>query len=328
MRNMAMRQLLRWMGISLAVVGWTLYVSHTACRADVISDTKIVAHRGFSSIAPENTLASINAAIAIGAPTVEFDLYACASGEVVLMHDETVDRTTDGTGAVSSLTLAQLKQLDAGSWFSSTFEDERIPTLDETLAVLKKSKTVAACEIKESGIVGDVVSALTRADMIDQSVIISFNSIYLTWVHQLNPNIPTALNFSTLTGSTTAKKAEWISAQLTACDADIASIPYGLLSADLVASLDKVDVPVWAWTIDDTATMEKMFSWGADSITTNRPNLGITLIPEPSVLSLLTTGLLGSLLLRKKQTVISRSLVGFKEYLKVSSTRLACKRMQ
>ena len=93
----------------------------------------IIAHRGASAYAPENTLAAFDKALDLGAADVEFDVHFGADGQVVVIHDDTVDRTTNGAGAVAALTLAQLKSLDAGSWFAAQFSEERIPTLVELL---------------------------------------------------------------------------------------------------------------------------------------------------------------------------------------------------
>jgi len=92
-----------------------------------------VGHRGYSAANPENTLSALHAAFDVGADMVEIDLQKSQDGYVVLMHDETVDRTTDGTGQVKRLTLAQLQALDAGSWFDPSFAGEPVPTLEEAL---------------------------------------------------------------------------------------------------------------------------------------------------------------------------------------------------
>ena len=97
---------------------------------------RIVAHRGNSSVAPENTLAAIQSAIDVGADMVEIDVYPTKDGEIVLLHDGTLDRTTNGTGSVSNYTLAELKELDAGSWKSLRYRGEKIP-LREALELAK-----------------------------------------------------------------------------------------------------------------------------------------------------------------------------------------------
>ena len=98
-----------------------------------MGDVEIIGHRGYAARAPENTLVSIDAALRAGARAVEFDVHVASCGTPVLIHDETLDRTTDGDGPVSRQTLEQLRTLDAGAWFGPAFVDERIPTLSDTL---------------------------------------------------------------------------------------------------------------------------------------------------------------------------------------------------
>ncbi|MEC9094502.1 MAG: glycerophosphodiester phosphodiesterase family protein [Planctomycetota bacterium] len=99
----------------------------------------ICAHRGASDTHPENTLAALQEAIRLGAQMIEFDVALTRDQQLVLMHDSTVDRTTNGTGEVASLTQAELKKLDAGLWKHARFRGERIPTLDEALAVMPQT---------------------------------------------------------------------------------------------------------------------------------------------------------------------------------------------
>jgi glycerophosphoryl diester phosphodiesterase len=96
-------------------------------------DIEIIGHRGYAAHAPENTLVSIEAALSAGARAVEFDVRVAACGTPVVIHDETLDRTTDGGGPVSRHTVERLRTLDAGVWFGPEFAGERIPTLAETL---------------------------------------------------------------------------------------------------------------------------------------------------------------------------------------------------
>jgi glycerophosphoryl diester phosphodiesterase len=98
----------------------------------------VFAHRGDSAHAPENTLAAFKMAADKGAPAIEFDVKLSADGHVIIIHDAGVDRTTDGHGKVSSLSLAALRDLDAGAWFSGQFRGERLPTLEEVFATLGK----------------------------------------------------------------------------------------------------------------------------------------------------------------------------------------------
>ncbi|MDE6273604.1 MAG: hypothetical protein K2L87_00965, partial [Clostridiales bacterium] len=102
--------------------------------------TLVAAHRGNSKYFPENTLSSFKSALTLDVDMVETDIHMTKDGELVLMHDHTVDRTTDGTGEVRSLTLAEIKKLDAGSWKGEQFRGERVPTFEEFLELFKTKK--------------------------------------------------------------------------------------------------------------------------------------------------------------------------------------------
>ena len=102
----------------------------------VMPERGICAHRGASVTHPENTLAAFREAVQLGAHQIEFDVHVTKDGHGVILHDATVDRTTNGTGAVNSLTMDEIKQLDAGSWKDSAFASESVPTLEETLAMM------------------------------------------------------------------------------------------------------------------------------------------------------------------------------------------------
>lgn len=108
----------------------------------------VVSHRGGGALAPENTIPAVQAALAAGFDYLEFDVALTADRIPVLMHDATVDRTTDGSGPLASLTLAQVKELDAGSWFGADYTGTRVPTLDEALTVLAASGGRALVELK------------------------------------------------------------------------------------------------------------------------------------------------------------------------------------
>jgi len=111
---------------------------------------QIVAHRGASAERPENTLASTQRAIDVGATAVEVDVRTTKDGQLVLRHDATLDRTTNGKGLIGEKTLAEVRQLDAGSWFDAKYRDERVPTLTEVL-VLCRGKIDVLLDLKESG---------------------------------------------------------------------------------------------------------------------------------------------------------------------------------
>lgn len=156
-----------------------------------------VAHRGASGYAPENTIAAFDLAVDMKADYIEIDVQRSKDGELVLIHDTTVNRTTNGTGRVGELTLEQLRKLDAGSWFGSEFAGELIPTFDEILDRYR-GKIGILVELKAPelypGIEAQVAEALKKRNM-DKSknnkiIIQSFNFESVKKVNELLPRIP------------------------------------------------------------------------------------------------------------------------------------------
>ena len=119
----------------LAILLTTLFYGCGAGRA-VLPEKGICAHRGENQTSPENTLSAFKKAVSMGAHMIEFDVRMTKDGHLVIMHDKTVDRTTNGKGLVSELSLKQIKELDAGSWKSEKFKGEQVPLLSEALAVI------------------------------------------------------------------------------------------------------------------------------------------------------------------------------------------------
>ena len=133
----------------------------------------VVGHRGTVKFAPENTIAAFHKAIELGADLLEMDVRETKDGHLVIMHDSSVDRTTNGTGNVSDLTLAQIKQLDAGSWFGPEFTGERVPTLEEALAAIR-GRALPDIDFK-AGTPGKVIDALQKEGPIEKVTMYSSN---------------------------------------------------------------------------------------------------------------------------------------------------------
>jgi len=160
------------------------------------SPPKLVGHRGACDVAPENTLASFERAWRDGADVVELDVRLSADGHVVVLHDALLDRTTDGTGYVGDRTLAELKQLDAGSWFDPRYAGERIPTLDEVLD-WARGKAGLLLELKyepygsfDPALVPGVLRVVTGAGIEDQVAAISYQGRALQQLRLLAPHLP------------------------------------------------------------------------------------------------------------------------------------------
>ena len=133
----------------------------------------IVAHRGGTAVGPENTLRTYKRAVELGADMIEIDVRLSKDGELFILHDATLDRTTNGSGPASNLTLEELKQLDAGSWYDHSYSVVRIPSFEEVLAWAKVENVLLLLDLKESGrkYIENVARAVNQYNMADQIVL-------------------------------------------------------------------------------------------------------------------------------------------------------------
>jgi len=232
----------------------------------------IFAHRGASDVAPENTMAAFRAALEAGADGVELDVTRCATGEIVVIHDDTVDRTTNGTGPVSAMPLFALRELDAGSWFSSQFAGERIPMLEEVLDWAVETKMRLNIEIKArnrkgDGIEEEVAGMIRRRNLESQVIVSSFNPLALKRTKQVAPELPCALLYAA-GGPTLGKKplARFF-LQLEALHPHFAMVDEKFMRW-AVRQGYKVNV----WTVNEPTEMVRMIHLGVDGIITDHPS--------------------------------------------------------
>jgi glycerophosphoryl diester phosphodiesterase len=170
-------------------------------RRQITGKVSLVGHRGASACAPENTLASFREALRQGADIIELDVQLCADGQVVVFHDDHLERTTDGHGVLAEWSLAELKALDAGSWFAPRFAGERIPTLEEALA-WARWRVPLFIELKHGGHTQPsldtvVVQRILAHEMAEQVMIISFDHQALCRVNGLTPHLATGALYRT-----------------------------------------------------------------------------------------------------------------------------------
>jgi glycerophosphoryl diester phosphodiesterase len=149
----------------------------------------VAAHRGVPSLAPENTMAGYQLAYDLGADLIETDVHETKDGHLVIMHDYTVDRTTNGTGSVSNMTLEQIRQLDAGIKFGPEFAGEKVPTFREFLQGFKGKDVVLLVEIKQAGIAEKVLKEIEEEGVKNQVLVQSFHLGDVVKSHELNPEI-------------------------------------------------------------------------------------------------------------------------------------------
>ena len=231
---------------------------------------RVIAHRGFSGIAPENTLAAVRAAIEVGADMVEIDVTLSADGHIVVLHDETLDRTTNGSGEVSRLNLAELKQLDAGAWFDPNFAGEHIPTLDELLAEVE-GRILLNVEIKSEavgrGVVTKVASLIRERGMIDQVVVSSFSPKALAEMHSVAPEIRTAVLYNA-----EIHKGQDAVVIVTELGASVFNIKRQRLSRKMLRRCREHDIPVGIYTVNQPRRMRRLVKKGVGAIFTDHPD--------------------------------------------------------
>ncbi len=231
---------------------------------------RIIGHRGACAYAPENTLASIRKAAAQGARWVEFDVRLTREGDLVLMHDDDVKRTTNGRGRVIDLTLAELGALDAGAWFGGDFAGERVPSLAETIALLAELGLGANIEIKTgrpevratAEALARILAAHWRAAA--PPLISSFEIAALEAIQAVAPHWPRGLLLKDLTG-------DW-RGQLERLGAVTLNIDHKPLDAGKVAVAREAGRPILCYTVNDAARARQLFAWGVSAVFTDRPD--------------------------------------------------------
>jgi glycerophosphoryl diester phosphodiesterase len=258
----------RWLLIAILLITMVLS-DNTAVPLDGTS--LVIAHRGASSLAPENTMAAICAAIELGVDIVEVDVHRSADGELVVVHDSTVDRTTDGEGRVSRLTLEELKALDAGSWFKSSFREERIPTLREVLEAVG-DRAIVLIELKAKRIELQTIELVQELGMSHQVMIQSFDSHQIQIVNQNAPDIPTfLLVYKPRHSSQPERAARWMISVAQYVGASGIGIRGKWFTPELLALAEEEDLQVFVWTVNSQPRLRKFIEAGVHGIITNRP---------------------------------------------------------
>jgi glycerophosphoryl diester phosphodiesterase len=236
-----------------------------------VSRPLVFAHRGACKVAPENTLRAFQAAIDLGADGVELDVQYSSDGHLVVMHNPSLEATTDGSGRVTSRTLEELRALDAGSWFDPKFAGTRIPTLDEVLELLRGKLLVnvelKALDVTTQSIGADVVAAVRNHNMVDQVVLSTFNPFALRRAKRAGPEIEGALLLAPdLPGWTRWGLTRWYSR----ADALHPELP--MVDDTYMAQARKRGLPVRVWTVNEDADMRQMIALGVDAIITDTPD--------------------------------------------------------
>lgn len=231
----------------------------------------VIAHRGASSLAPENTMAAVRAALDLGVDVIEIDVHRTSDGELVVIHDVTVDRTTDGEGFVSRLTLAEMQQLDAGSWFGHSFSNERIPTLKEVLEAVK-DKVTLLIELKGPRTEVRTVELVRELGMSNQVILQSFDFQQIQKAKEKAPEIPTVFLVGKPSHSSDpARAAEWMANIAEYVGASGIAVRHNWWTPELMDLAVARDLDIFVWTVDRKADMRKFIRQGVQGIITNKP---------------------------------------------------------
>ena len=240
-----------------------------------------VAHRGGAALAPENTLAAFDNALKIGVDMVECDVHLSKDGELIVMHDSDVSRTTDGAGQITQMTLAEIRRLNAAAKFGSgTWAAQPPPTLSEVLDLIKDKAGVqieiktAAGNMRYPGIEKQVADSLNVRGMTDKALVISFDFPTLKDVKAIDPRIKTgALVNAQWMMARMAKSPEQILDEVVqATSADYFLPTSGSVNEALVKATHAKGLKLGTWTVDTTSEMERLAGWGVDAITSNKPD--------------------------------------------------------
>jgi len=220
-----------------------------------------IAHRGASGNFPENTVCAFRAAIDAGAEMCELDVQLSRDGAIVVIHDETVERTTDGKGEVAELTLEELKRLDAGAKFKGgAVKGERIPTLDEVFSATS-GKCGLNIELKAGGLEHQVAQIMQARNALADSIVSSFDWEYLKNIQQLHFNIRIGL--------LAEEKPVDLMMNAVAMRAHSINPRWDMVTSDLCKAAHERGLKVYTWTVDADARMRALIACGVDGIMTN-----------------------------------------------------------
>lgn len=235
----------------------------------------VIAHRGASFYAPENTHSAFKLAIEMKAEMIELDVSLSKDGVPVVVHDETVDRTTNGKGLVSNFTLRELKNLETGSWFSDKYSGEPFPTLSEVLDYTKDKisvnieiKTEAVTDELKDGIIEKALHIVEKAGVGDQVIFSSFDYRVMEHLEKLAPEMPKAILYEK-SQSGDMKPSELVAKY----KVNAFNCSHRQLSDEWIEDLKTNNIPFFIYTVNDEKLMKTIIEKGATGIFSDKPDL-------------------------------------------------------
>jgi glycerophosphoryl diester phosphodiesterase len=232
---------------------------------------KIIGHRGAAASAPENTLAGFRRAQALGAAWVEFDVRLSGDGRCIVLHDDTIDRTTDGSGLAAAMTLNELAAFDAGAWFAPDFAGETIPTFEETIDLLAELGLGANVEIKpQRGAEAETAEAVCRVlqanwpSRLPAPLVSSFAEPALAVAQRVAPDLARGLLLSRV-GDDWRGLAAAIDARTIHCD-------HARLTQKRAKEIRAAGYPLLAYTVNHAGRARELFGWGVCAVFSDAPD--------------------------------------------------------
>jgi len=231
----------------------------------------IVGHRGAMGYCPENTMVSFERALELGADWIELDVHLTKDGELAVIHDETLDRTTNGSGFVKDYTLAEVQAFDAGTPFGAEFAGQHVPSLDEVLVWARQRDALVDIEIKNAplyyqGIEDAVVRCLDERGMTERSIVISFDHAAVKRVKELDERVATGVLFAGRPvdgGVELARQA----------NADALLPHWAYVTRQDVDHAHQANLAVAPWVSSDPLVLQQLIGAGVDAIGTNHPDV-------------------------------------------------------
>jgi glycerophosphoryl diester phosphodiesterase len=224
----------------------------------------VIGHRGAAALAPENTWAGFDLALALGVDAIETDVRAARDGVLVLLHDERVDRTTDGTGPVQEIDWPALQRLDAGAWFDARYAGQRIPALDATLARYGR-RTHLVLEIKQAGAETAALAMVRSSSLLERVTFTSFSFQVAAWLKATCPEARV--------GYLSPEVGPEVVDRIIDAGLDQFCPPAGSVTPDLVSDWQARGLEVRAWGVRDIELMHRAIRAGVDGMTVDFPDL-------------------------------------------------------
>lgn len=241
----------------------------------IVSSTKIIAHRGASGYAPENTLVCFKKAIEMNADGIELDVHLSKDNKVIVCHDETINRTTNGYGYIKDLTLKEIKTYDAGIWFSKNFKGVKIPTLNEVLKLIKNKDILLNIELKNNiinynGLEKKVTQLLNTYNIKNNIIISSFNHNSLIKVKELDSSIKVGILLN--------KKIKNLNVYAKKFNAYSIHPKHRIVDDKMIKTCRENDLFIIPYTVNNNRLIRKLVLKNIDALITNFPDKALEII--------------------------------------------------